>query len=315
MGKRIFDYCLKMTHAEGFPEPRRGKVRDIYELSGDKLAIVATDRVSAFDHILPEPIPFKGQILNRLAAFSMEKVSDIVPTHLIAVPHPNVTIAHKCNPVPLEMVVRGYLAGHAWRVYESGNRILCGNLMPDGLRQFEKFPQPIITPTTKASEGHDVDITENEILSETIVSPELWDELKSTALRLFAWGSEIAESRGLILVDTKYEFGLFNGKLMLIDEVHTADSSRYYYRKGYRECLESGSRPEQLSKEFVREWLIKNGFMGKPGEAVPHLPEKFRLEVYEKYANLFQQLTGESFTPVYTPDFDSTLNGILLHYN
>lgn len=310
----IFDYCLSMTSADGYPAPQRGKVRDVYTLENNRLAIVVTDRISAFDHIMAETIPFKGQILNRLAAFSMEKVSDIVPTHLLSVPHPNITIAHKCEPLPVEVVVRGYLAGHAWRVYSSGERVLCGQKMPEGLRKNEAFPTPLLTPTTKEAEGHDTDITPEEIVKRGLVKQDLWNEVAKTALRLFNRGSKIAGSRGLILVDTKYEFGLYNGKLMLIDEVHTADSSRYYYKNGYAESLETGEPPIQLSKEFLREWLIDKDFMGKSGQNLPSLPDSFRIRVYEQYKKLFQILTGEVFTPVYTPDFDKTLTNILAQY-
>jgi phosphoribosylaminoimidazole-succinocarboxamide synthase len=310
----IFDFCLKETNVEGF-EPYRGKVRDVYTLNKDTLAIVVTDRISAFDHILKEPIPFKGQILNRLAAFSLEKVSDIIPTHLISVPHPNVTIAKRCTPLPIEVVVRGYLAGHAWRTYKSGERMLCGAEMPDGLRQNEAFPEPILTPTTKATEGHDEDISPVEIVKKKFLTQELWDLISETALKLFKRGSEIAQKRGLILVDTKYEFGLFDGELILIDEIHTADSSRYFYSDGYQEKMESGEQPKQLSKEFVREWLIEQDFMGKPGQKMPTLTDSFRMDVYNRYADLFEVLTGDTFTPVYTPDFNITIKRIFEQFS
>ena len=292
------------------PEPYRGKVRDVYSLGEKKLGIVVTDRISAFDHIMKQAIPFKGQILNQLAAFSFEQVSEIVPVHLLDVPHPNVTIAKKCDPIPVEVVIRGYLIGHAWRVYKSGKRMICGVPMPDRMKEHQKFPEPILTPATKATEGHDEDISEADILKRNLVSETIWSEIRTKAFQLFHRGSEIAKKQGLILVDTKYEFGLFDGELTLIDEVHTADSSRYFYAEGYEERLKKGKPQKQLSKEFLREWLMDNGFQGFEGQTLPDLPDDFRMEVYYRYKELFERLTGRSFQPAGTENFDDLLKNI-----
>lgn len=302
--------CITETSIPGLPTPYKGKVREVYELSKDTLGIVVTDRISAFDYIMKQAIPFKGQILNQLAAFSFEKVKDIVPTHIIDVPHPNVTIAKKCEPVPIEVVIRGYLTGHAWRVYRSGERELCGVKLPEGLKEHDKFPEPILTPATKATEGHDEDISEKEILSRKIVEPARWNEIKKAAFRLFELGTKIAAEQGLILVDTKYEFGLFNGELTLIDEVHTTDSSRYFYLDGYEERHSKGERQKQLSKEFLREWLMGHDFQGLEGQTLPDLPDEFRMEVFERYAELFEMLTGNQFNPVLEKHFNNTLSDI-----
>lgn len=293
------------------PEPYRGKVRDVYSLSEKKLGIVVTDRISAFDHIMKQAIPFKGQILNQLAAFSFEQVRDILPVHLLSVPHPNVTIAKKCKPIPVEVVIRGYLTGHAWRVYKSGERMICGVPIPDGMKEHQKFPEPILTPATKAAEGHDEDISEAEILEKKIVSESVWSEIRTKAFQLFRRGSEIANKQDLILVDTKYEFGFFDGELTLIDEVHTADSSRYFYANGYEERLKKDLPQKQLSKEFLREWLMDNGFQGLEGQKLPDLPDEFRLEVYHRYKELYEKLTGRSFQPERTENFDNLLENIL----
>jgi len=293
------------------PEPYRGKVRDVYSLSEKKLGIVVTDRISAFDHIMKQAIPFKGQILNQLAAFSFEQVRDILPVHLLSVPHPNVTIAKKCKPIPVEVVIRGYLTGHAWRVYKSGERMICGVPIPDGMKEHQKFPEPILTPATKAAEGHDEDISEAEILEKKIVSESVWSEIRTKAFQLFRRGSEIANKQDLILVDTKYEFGFFDGELTLIDEVHTADSSRYFYANGYEERLKKDLPQKQLSKEFLREWLMDNGFQGLEGQKLPDLPDEFRLEVYHRYKELYEKLTGRSFQPESTENFDNLLENIL----
>lgn len=292
----------------------RGKVRDVYELNDELLAIVATDRVSAFDHVMRETIPFKGQILNQMAATSMQQLEAIVPVHLVDVPHPNLTIAHKCSALPVEVVVRGYLAGHALREYRKGNRELCGQHMPESMMPYQAFETPLITPTTKAQKGHDEDISQEQIIKQQLVSRELWEQIKETALRLFDKGSSIARERGLLLMDTKYEFGLHQGQLMLIDETHTPDSSRYVYASGYEERLEAGQAPEQLSKEFVREWLMEQGFSGKQGQQVPVLPDEFRIEVYHRYAALYKQLIGQQFTPVYTPDYNTTFGQLIKNY-
>lgn len=302
--------CITETNVSGFPEPYKGKVRDVYDLGNDKLGIVVTDRISAFDHIMKQAIPFKGQILNQLAAFSFDMVDDIVDTHIIGVPHPNVTIARKCDPIPIEVVMRGYLTGHAWRVYKSGKRLLCGVEMPDGLKEHDKFPAPILTPATKAQEGHDEDISEKEILSRGIVSQDLWKEIKQKAFKLFERGTEIAAKQGLILVDTKYEFGLDHGELTLIDEVHTTDSSRYFYKDGYEERQTQGRQQKQLSKEFLREWLMENDFQGLDGQILPDLPDDFRMKVFERYAELFEMLTGNPFKPQLETDLDNKLISI-----
>lgn len=302
--------CITETQIPDLPSPYKGKVREVYDLGDEKLGIVVTDRISAFDYIMKQAIPFKGQILNKLAAFSFDKVKDIVATHIIEVPHPNVTIAKKCDPIPIEVVIRGYLTGHAWRVYKSGKRELCGVKLPDGLKEHDKFPQPILTPATKATEGHDEDISEKEILSRSIVSPELWNAIKEAAFKLFERGTAVAAEQGLILVDTKYEFGLFNGELTLIDEVHTTDSSRYFYKDGYEERQANGEGQKQLSKEFLREWLMEHNFQGLEGQSLPDLPDEFRMEVFERYAELFEMLTGNKFEPVLEKDFNKTLANI-----
>ncbi|MBO6586320.1 MAG: phosphoribosylaminoimidazolesuccinocarboxamide synthase [Gracilimonas sp.] len=309
--REALDHCITQTEVPELPEPYKGKVREVYPLGNDRLGIVVTDRISAFDYIMKQAIPFKGQILNQLAAFSFEKVKDIVATHIIDVPHPNVTIAKKCETVPIEVVVRGYLTGHAWRVYKAGERSLCGVEMPDGLKEHDKFPAPILTPATKAQEGHDEDISEDEILSRKIVEPDLWNEIKEAAFRLFERGTQVAAEQGLILVDTKYEFGLYNGELTLIDEVHTTDSSRYFYKDGYEERQANGEPQKQLSKEFLREWLMEHDFQGLDGQTLPDLPDEFRMEVYHRYAELFEMLTGSKFEPLLEKNFNRTLAEIL----
>lgn len=287
----------------------------MYELNNTTLGIVVSDRISAFDHNMKQAIPFKGQILNLLAEFSFSEVEGIVETHLIDVPHPNVAIAKKCDPIPIEVVIRACLTGHAWRVYDSGKRVLCGVELPDGMVENQKFDEPILTPATKAKEGHDEDISEKEILSRGIVDEDTWREVREKAFRVFQKGQEMAARQGLILVDTKYEFGLFNGEVTLIDEVHTADSSRYFYADEYEERLEKGERQKQLSKEFLREWLMAHDFQGKEGQQLPDLPDSFRWEVYERYAELYSRLTGTEFipTPVGT-GFDEELAAIFAKY-
>ncbi|RNC85234.1 MAG: phosphoribosylaminoimidazolesuccinocarboxamide synthase [Balneola sp.] len=306
-------YCITETSVEG-KTPYKGKVREVYELDADTLGIVVTDRISAFDYIMKQAIPFKGQILNQLAAFSFDKVKDIVPTHIIDVPHPNVTIAKKCSPVPIEVVIRGYLTGHAWRTYKAGIKELCGVPLPDGMNEHDRFPAPILTPATKATEGHDEDISEKEILERGIVEPSLWSEIREKAFQLFERGTQIAEKQGLILVDTKYEFGIYNGELTLIDEVHTTDSSRYFYLGGYEERQLAKDPQKQLSKEFLREWLMEHQFQGLEGQTLPDLPDQFRLEVFSRYAELFEMLTGEAFKPRMEMDFSTTLNNIFSIY-
>jgi len=306
--------CITDTNVKNVPAPYRGKVRDVYVLNENTLGIVVTDRISAFDHIMKQAIPYKGQILNKLSEFSFNSVSDIVNTHIIDVPHPNVTIAKKCDPIPIEVVIRGYLTGHAWRVYKTGKRVLCGVTMPDGMVEHQKFPEPILTPATKAEEGHDEDISEAEILSKGIVEEKLWSTIRETAFSLFKQGSETASNQGLILVDTKYEFGAYNGELTLIDEVHTSDSSRYFYAEGYEERLKQGAPQRQLSKEFLREWLMDKGFQGLDGQTLPDLPDTFRWSIYERYKELYEVLTGESFTPTKTNSFNETLESIFEKY-
>jgi phosphoribosylaminoimidazole-succinocarboxamide synthase len=272
----------------------RGKVRDVYHLQ-DKLVIIASDRISAFDHILGRPIPYKGQVLNKVATYFLEATKDIVPNWLEAVPHPNVAIGKKAEPIKIEMVIRGYLAGHAWREYKSGKRILCGQAMPDGMKECDPFPIPIITPATKAEEGHDEDISPSEILQQNIVSKEQWELLEKYTRALFQRGTEMAAKQGLILVDTKYEFGMHNGEIILIDEIHTPDSSRYFYLDGYQERQEKGERQKQLSKEFVREWLMENDFQGLDGQEMPHMPDDFLGTVTDRYIELYEKITGQRF--------------------
>jgi len=295
--------CITQTSASGLDEPYRGKVREVYELNTETLGIVVTDRISAFDHIMKQAIPFKGQILNKLAAFSFEKVDDIVDTHIIDVPHPNVTIARKCEPIPIEVVIRACLTGHAWRVYNAGERTLCGVELPDGMVENQRFEKPILTPATKAKEGHDEDISEKEILERNIVDEEIWREVREKAFKVFERGQQVAREQGLILVDTKYEFGLYNDTVTLIDEVHTADSSRYFYADGYEERLKKGEKQKQLSKEFLREWLMDHDFQGLEGQSLPDLPDEFRWKVFERYAELYKELTGKQFEPTSTENF------------
>lgn len=272
----------------------RGKVRDVYTV-GELLIMVATDRISAFDHILPRPIPYKGQVLNQIAAHFLNATRDICPNWLIATPDPMVSAGHRCQPIPIEMVVRAYLTGHAWRVYKSGERKLCGVPLPEGLREHDPLPHPIITPATKAESGHDEDISKDQILELGIVTPAQWEQLEAYALALFARGTKMARERGLILVDTKYEFGLRNGEITLIDEVHTPDSSRYFYLEGYEERQSRGEGQKQLSKEFVREWLMAHGFQGLEGQLMPHMPDVFVEAVSERYIELYELLTGKPF--------------------
>jgi len=305
--EQALEHCITQTYLPNFPEPYRGKVREVYTLDSETLGIVVTDRISAFDYIMKQAIPFKGQILNQMAAFSFDRVTDIVPTHIIDVPHPNVTISKKCDPIPIEVVIRGYLTGHAWRVYKAGGRELCGVTLPEGMIEHQKFPTPILTPATKATEGHDEDISEADIVSQNKVDKELWAKIRSVAFKLFERGTDIAAQQGLILVDTKYEFGLYKGELTLIDEVHTTDSSRYFYLDGYEERQAKGEAQKQLSKEFLREWLMANDFQGLDGQTLPDLPNSFRMEVYERYAELFDMLTGSTFEPKLELNFNEEL--------
>ena len=272
-----------------------GKVRDVYSIDGDYLVMVVSDRISAFDVVLPKGVPFKGQVLNQIAASFLDATADILPNWKIAVPDPMVTVGHKCEPFKVEMVIRGYLSGHAWREYKEGKRTICGVTMPDGLVENQKFPEPIITPTTKADEGHDEDISKEEIIARGIVSREDYEQLEAYTRAIFARGTEIAAKMGLILVDTKYEFGKKNGVIYLMDEIHTPDSSRYFYAEGYQERLAAGQKQKQLSKEFVREWLMANGFQGQEGQQVPEMTPEIVASITDRYIELYENITGEKF--------------------
>ena len=273
-----------------------GKVRDVYSIEGDKLIMVASDRISAFDVILPKGIPFKGQVLNQIAAKFLDATTDICPNWKLATPDPMVTVGITCKGFPIEMIVRGYLCGSAWRAYKNGVREICGIKLPDGMRENEKFPEPIVTPTTKAEIGeHDADISKEEILAQGLATPEEYALLEKYTLQLFKRGTEIAAQRGLILVDTKYEFGLHDGKIYLMDEIHTPDSSRYFYSDGYQERFEKGEPQRQLSKEFVREWLMDNGFQGKEGQQVPEMTDEIIKSISDRYIELYEHITGEKF--------------------
>lgn len=272
----------------------KGKVRDVYSV-GDRLIMVASDRISAFDHILPRPIPYKGAVLNQIAAYFLDATRDICPNWLIATPDPNVAIGQRCEPVRVEMVIRGYLAGHAARTYAEGKRVLCGVVMPEGMRENDRFPEPIITPTTKADEGHDEDISKEDILAQGLVGREDYETMERYTRALFQRGTEMAAKQNLILVDTKYEFGYHNGQIVLMDEIHTPDSSRYFYGDGYEERQQKGERQRQLSKEFVREWLMANGFQGKDGQVMPVMPDEFVAEISDRYIELYEKVTGRTF--------------------
>ncbi len=275
----------------------RGKVRDVYYF-GDVMAMIATDRISAFDVILPRAIPDKGRVLNKIAAYNLEITKDLVPNWVLSTPDENVTIGFRCVPFRVEMVIRGYLAGHAWREYKAGRRLLCGVPLPDGLRENGKLPEPIITPTTKAVVGHDEDISRDEILERRVVSDADYKMLEEYTRRLFTVGTELAADRGLILVDTKYEFGKHNGTIYVIDEIHTPDSSRYFYQEGYEARLQAGQPQKQLSKEFVRQWLIDNNFQGKDGQQIPEMTDEVVANISARYKELYRQLRGESLPPV-----------------
>ena len=272
-----------------------GKVRDVYNLNDDLLVMVATDRISAFDVVLPKGIPFKGQVLNQIAAKQLDATADICPNWKLATPDPMVTVGLKCEGFRVEMIIRSILTGSAWREYKNGARMLCGVPLPDGMKENERFPEPIITPTTKADEGHDLNISREEIISQGIVSAEDYAVMEDYTRRIFRRGQEIAAKRGLILVDTKYEFGKRDGKVILIDEIHTPDSSRYFYADGYEEKLAKGEPQRQLSKEFVRQWLIERGFMNEPGQVMPEITDEYALSVSERYIELYEHITGERF--------------------
>ncbi|MDP2337280.1 MAG: phosphoribosylaminoimidazolesuccinocarboxamide synthase [Bacteroidota bacterium] len=272
-----------------------GKVRDVYNIDDEYLVMVVSDRISAFDVVLPKGIPYKGQVLNQIAAKFLDATSDIVPNWKVETPDPNVTVGIHCEPFKVEMVIRGYLTGHAWREYRSGKRMLCGVPMPDGMVESQKFPEPIITPTTKASEGHDEDITREEIIDQGIVSKEDYEMLEKYTREVYRRGTVIAAEKGLILVDTKYEFGKNDDRIFLIDEIHTPDSSRYFYAEGYEERLARGENQRQLSKEFVRQWLIENGFQGHEGQVVPEMDDAFVQSISERYIELYEKITGDQF--------------------
>ena len=297
---------MKSITSSNFTFPKQkskyiGKVREVYSLENGLLVMVVTDRLSAFDVVMPKGIPFKGQILNQIAVQMMEATADIVPSWLTATPDPNVTVGQMCDPFKVEMVIRGYCTGHAWRTYQSGERVLCGITMPEGMKEHDRFPEPIITPATKAEEGHDEDISREEIVAQKIISQEDYVQLEAYTRALFQRGTEIAAEQGLILVDTKYEFGKKDGNIFLIDEIHTPDSSRYFYAEGYQERQDSGEAQKQLSKEFVREWLIENDFMGKEGQTVPEMSDEFVDMVSKRYIELFEMVTGEKFQKATSP--------------
>jgi len=273
----------------------KGKVRDVYTVKDEYLVMVVSDRLSTFDVVLPKPIPYKGQVLNQIAAACLEQTKDIVPNWLMASPDPNVSVGLKCEPFEVEMVIRGYLTGHAWRTYRDGKRMICGVAMPDGMKEHDRFPEPLLTPTTKATEGHDEDISREEILKQGIVSEADYVALENYTRELFQRGTEMAAERGLILVDTKYEFGKKDGKIFLIDEIHTPDSSRFFYSEGYQQRQDAGEKQKQLSKEFAREWLIARGYMGKEGQEIPELTSEFIDSVTDRYIELFEKITGERF--------------------
>ncbi len=281
-------------HFPGQESKYKGKVRDVYKING-KLVMVATDRISAFDVVLPRAIPCKGQVLNQVAAKFLEKTKDLVPNWVEDVPDPNVTVGIACEPFPVEMVIRGYVTGHAWREYNDGKRVLCGVPLPEGLKEHDRLPEPIITPSTKAQQGHDEDISREDILNGRLISQEDYEQIESFTYKLFQRGTEEAASRGLILVDTKYEFGKVNDKIYLIDEVHTPDSSRYFYADVYEENQKNGIQQKQLSKEFVRQWLIENGFQGKDGQQVPEMTDEIVNSITDRYIELYEHVTGEKF--------------------
>ena len=288
-----------------------GKVRDVYTIADKYLVMLASNRISAFDVILPRPIPFKGAVLNRVAWHFLKATQDIVPNWTIESPLPNVAIGYKAEPVRIEMVIRGYLSGHAWREYSAGKRILCGVVLPEGMKESDKFPTPIITPATKAEEGHDMDISREEILAQNLVPEADYLQMEDYTRKLFARGTEMAAAQGLILVDTKYEFGTIDGKIVLIDEIHTPDSSRYFYAEGYEERQQKGEPQKQLSKEFVRQWLIENGFQGKEGQQMPVMPDEFVTEVTERYIELSERITGQPFDRTPEPTDEQIMAKVL----
>lgn len=291
------NHCITATrlNLQGISSVYNGKVRDVYVIDNKLMVIVVTDRVSAFDVVMPRAIPFKGQVLNQLAAYFLEATRDICPNWLISVPDPNATIGVLCKPYKVEMVIRGYLSGHAWRQYQAGTRSICGVNMPEGLRENDPFPEPIITPTTKSDHGHDTDISAEEIIRQGIVPEDEYHQLEAYTRALYQRGAEMADAKGLILVDTKYEFGRSNNRIYVMDEIHTPDSSRYIYKDGYEERQKNGQPQKQLSKEFLRQWLISNGFQGLDGQKIPEFTDSFVHEVSERYIELYQTITGHSF--------------------
>ena len=296
----MLDYFCCMTPYQ-FPSQTsfyKGKVRDVYTIGNNLLVMIASNRISAFDVILPKLIPYKGQVLNQVAAYMLNQTRDICPNWLLATPAPVAAVGKKCVPFKIEMVVRGNLTGHAWRTYNDGKRMLCGVALPDGMKENDYFASPIITPSTKAAEGHDEDISKEEIINQHLATEEQWKTLSHYALQLFARGKEIAAKQGLILVDTKYEFGTIGDEIYLMDEVHTPDSSRYFYADGFAERQQRGERQKQLSKEFVREWLIENNFMGKEGQTVPHMSDEWVNTISKRYIELYETITGAAFEPV-----------------
>ncbi|NDV65944.1 phosphoribosylaminoimidazolesuccinocarboxamide synthase [Bacteroides sp. 224] len=300
-----------------FPEQvnvYHGKVRDVYYIGEDLLVMIATDRISAFDVVLPKGIPYKGQVLNQIASKFLDATSDIVPNWKLATPDPMVTVGLKCEGFRVEMIIRGYLTGSAWREYQAGNRVICGVAIPDGMKENQRFPAPIITPTTKADEGHDENISREEIIAQGIVSEEDYEQMERYTYALFQRGSEMAAEKGLILVDTKYEFGKKDGKIYLIDEIHTPDSSRYFYAEGYEEKFLKGEPQKQLSKEFVRQWLMDNGFMGKAGQQVPEMTDAYVESVSERYIELYEHIVGEKFVKANADDVAVRIEKNINHF-
>lgn len=291
-----------------------GKVRDVYTLKNDLVVMVASDRISAFDHVLPKGIPFKGQVLNQVATMFLDATKDIVPNWLLATPDPSVAVGLACEPIRVEMVIRGYLAGHAAREYAAGKRMICGVEMPEGLKENDRFPEPIITPASKAEEGHDEDISREEIIQKELVPEAIYFQMENYTRALFQRGTEIAAKRGLILVDTKYEFGLLNDKVILIDEIHTPDSSRYFYSDGYNERQIKGEPQKQLSKEFVRQWLMENGFQGLEGQTMPDMPDEFVQTITDRYIELYERISGNTFVKSETSDIANRIQSNVENY-
>jgi len=293
----------------------KGKVREVYSFKNNLLVMVASDRLSAFDVVMPRGIPYKGQVLNQLAAQFLDLTEDIVPNWKLATPDPNVTVGYRCEPLKVEMVIRGYLAGHAWRVYRSGKRELCGMKLPEGMKENDKFPNPIITPSTKADQGaHDEDISKTDIIKQGLVAPDVYKKLEDITYRLFERGSDFADRQGLILVDTKYEFGLKNGEIMLMDEIHTPDSSRYFYKEGYEDRQAKGEKQRQLSKEFVRQWLIENNFQGLPGQSVPTMDDEIIGFISDRYIELYEHITGKMFVKADYVDIENRIKKNVINY-